>query len=244
MTARLGIILPSFNAADTLVGTIDRIPQGLLSELQCDLRLYVVNDGSTDRTRLVLEQLNAATCLAVSVLDHRRNRGYGAAQKTGLEASLRDGNEYHVILHADGQYAPEELPEVLAPLLDGSTDVVIGSKFARGQVLRQGMPLSRMVGIRLLDRVENLVYGLKGLEFHSGYMAYSSAALRRISFASLTDGFHFDGEMVVTTARAGLRVVRVPISTHYGDSYSSLKVPAYLWEVLWSVVRNVRGKKA
>ena len=189
-----------------------------------------------------MEPFIAVTRLVVSLLEHQKNRGYGAAQKTGLQMSLADANDYHVILHADGQYAPEELPDVLAPLLSGSADVVIGSKFLKGHVLRQGMPFFRMVGIRLIDRLENLVYGMKGLEFHSGYMAYSAAALRCVPFLSLTDGFHFDGEMVVVAARAGLRIQRVPISTCYGDSVSSLKVLPYLGEVLRSIVRNARRK--
>ncbi len=238
----VGIITPAYDAAATVVQTLERIPDGALSDLGYTARVYVVDDGSRDGTGDVVRAAAGALSVPTRVLVHPTNRGYGAAQKTGLTASLDDGNDLHVLVHADGQYAPEELPAILAPLNAGAADVVIGSKFARGGVLRQGMPLSRMIGIRLLDRLENAVHGLKGLEFHSGYMAYSTAVLRRVPVGSLTDGFHFDGEMVVSSSRAGFRATLVPISTCYSGTVSSLRAAPYLREVFRSILRHVRNR--
>jgi len=225
----VGIIIPAYNAARTLPDVLQRIPADRLAELGCAARVYVVDDGSTDGTA-------ASETHAVRVLRHERNRGYGAALKTGLAASCGDGNALHVILHADGQYAPEELPQMLAPLLAGRADVVIGSKFLGGNVLAQGMPLSRMLGIRFFDWLENLRFGTDDLEFHSGYMAYSSAALGKLPFARLTDRFHFDGQMVAAAARLGLRVERVPITTDYSAGTSSLAAGPYVREILGTIL--------
>jgi glycosyltransferase involved in cell wall biosynthesis len=203
--------------------------------------VIVVDDGSGDDTAARVRGVIDGGSLRLELLTHEHNRGYGAAQKTGLARSLAAGHAQHVILHADGQYAPEELPEVLSPLAAGEADVVIGSKFAAGHVLRQGMPLARWAGMRLADALENRVAGLRGLEFHSGYMAYTTAALADAPWSRLTDGFHIDGELVRWTARRGLRVVKVPIATTYGGDTSSLAAAPYLVEVAASLLRHVRG---
>ena len=236
---KTGLIMPAYNARATVVDTIQRIPTGGLAADGYALSLYVVDDGSDDETAAVVREISVAG-LEISVLGHQGNRGYGAAQKTGLAASMAAGNQAHVVLHSDGQYAPEELCRLLAPLQSNSADVVIGSKFMNGSVLRQGMPLPRMIGIRLMDTLENLVFGLKAMEFHSGYMAYSTEALALARLPDLTDGFHFDGEMVLAAAKQGLRVVRVPISTNYRKGTSSLNPWPYLAEVAGVVARYRR----
>jgi len=256
--------MPAYNAAATVAGVVSRLPIDRLVAKSAvesgrrfrSVRLYAVDDGSTDGTGEVLREIGRQGWIAVTVLTHAFNRGYGAAIKTGLTAALRDmhaplgsevvgperaavgdGTDVLVVLHSDGQYAPEELEDVVAPLCSGQADVVIGSKFLKGEAVRQGMPVSRFLGIAILDRLANLLFRTRGLEFHSGYMAYTSEALSRIRFRHLTDGFHFDGEMVVSAARAGLRIVRVPISTNYSAGVSSLKPAPYLLDVLRTMVR-------
>ena len=178
----------------------------------------------------------------MTLLTHPQNRGYGAAQKTGLAASAGAGNDGHVILHSDGQYAPEELEVMLEPLRDRRADVVIGSKFKKGRVVSQGMPLPRMLGIRAADCLENRLLGVSGLEFHSGYMAYSAKALAAIPFTTLTDRFHFDGEMVLSAAKAGLKTEFVPISTSYAAGTSSLHPLPYLKELVSTVLKYRCGR--
>ena len=236
-----GIIMPAHNASGTIGSTIARIPVNDLAEQGVLLTLYIVDDGSDDDTAGEALRATERSPVAARLMTHHFNRGYGAAQKTGLNSSLRDGNHCHVILHSDGQYAPEELATVLKPLLAGDADVVIGSKFMKGDVLAQGMPLTRMLGIRWLDWIENLVFNLADLEFHSGYMAYTSEAVNRIGFFRLTDRFHFDGQMVLTAAKAGLRITRVPISTSYTDSSSSLDPWLYLAEIVDTIWSYYRG---
>jgi len=239
----IGIVMPAYNAEKSVCKTVERLPLEWIERSGCAPTLFVVNDGSTDGTAEVVARLAGRhSVLPVVSLGHERNRGYGAALKTGLAASVGSGNDFHVVLHSDGQYAPEEVPEMVGQLRGGLADAVVGSKFLKGGVLRQGMPLLRALGIRVLDRMENLAFGLRGLEFHSGYTAWTTAALERIDFQSLTDGFHFDGEMVLSAAKSGLVVRLVPISTRYGAGTSSLNPWPYLGEVVRTVVRYRRGR--
>ena len=235
----VGLIMPAHNAGSTILPTIDRIPMAALRSAGLSPTLYVIDDGSSDDTAARIQGLGEDAPLPIELLSHPANRGYGAAQKTGLGRSLADGNLFHVLLHSDGQYAPEELPVVFAPLAAGRADVVIGSKFVgRGRFVRE-IPLPRLVGIVAIDWLENRVFGLKDMEFHSGYMGYSSAALEAVPLERLRDRFHFDGEMVLSTAHLGFAVERVPISATYGGTVSSLKPLPYLKEVL-EVLRTYR----
>lgn len=238
----LGLVMPAYDAGETLAATAARVPVQELAASGLAPTLFVVDDGSTDATAGQARRLVETAPMPVVVLRHTTNRGYGAAQKTGWAASMDAGNSLHALVHSDGQYAPEELPRVLAPLVEDAADVVIGSKFLGGSVVRQGMPITRMVGIRLVDALENRVYGLRGLEYHSGYMAYTRPALEAVPLHRLTDRFHFDGEMVLSAAHLGFRVTRVPISTRYGGDASSLAPLPYLADVIRSMRRYRRGE--
>jgi len=238
-TRPVGLIMPAYNAASTILPTIDRIPLAALRGAGLEPTLYVVDDGCTDGTPDRLTELGDEPPLPVVLLTHPANRGYGAAQKTGLRRSLADGNLFHVLLHSDGQYAPEELPLMFEPLASGRAEVVIGSKFVgRGRFVRE-IPLPRLIGIVAIDWIENRVFGLKDMEFHSGYMGYASPVIEAVPLERLRDRFHFDGEMVLSTAHLGFRIVRVPISATYGGTVSSLKPLPYLKEVL-EVLRTYR----
>ena len=233
--------MPAFNAARTIDATIRRLPWASLKEAGWLPRVYVVDDGSTDGTGRQARQTKPLVSCPFRVLAHKQNRGYGAAQKTGLTASLEDGNTAHVILHADGQYAPEEMVNLLEPMLRGTAHGVIGSRFKKGRVLAQGMPLARMLGIRLLDNLENFIFGLDGMEFHSGYMGYTTPVLDAVPFEQLTDRFHFDGQMVLCAAKAGFDLKLVPISTFYGPDTSSLAPLSYLLEVTGVLLEYLGG---
>ncbi len=239
--SHLGIIIPSFNSALTLKKTLQRIPVQKLKTNGISIQIYIVNDGSTDDTLAIASNFINEFPFKISLINHEKNQGYGASQKSGLIESLKMNNDYHVILHSDGQYAPEELPEISEPLLSGKADIVIGSKFLKGKVLEQGMPFFRYLGIKLIDQFENFLFHTKNLEFHSGYMAYSSTFLKELTFSDFTNNFHFDGEMVLTAARKSFKITKVPISTYYDSSISSLRIFPYLIEIFKSNLRNIKN---
>jgi hypothetical protein len=143
-----------------------------------------------------------------------------------------------VLLHGDGQYAPECLAEVIAPLESGECDAVMGSRMMeRGAALRGGMPMYKYVGNRILTTFENQMLGTELTEFHSGYRAYSVKALASIPFERNSDGFNFDTQIMVQLVDAGKRIVEVPIPTYYGDEICYVNGIKYAKDISLDVTR-------
>jgi glycosyltransferase involved in cell wall biosynthesis len=234
------IAVPAFNAGRTLERTFDRIPRDLVGGTA---RFAVVDDGSTDDTFEAAARLQSRRP-SLALLRHSENRGYGAAVKTLLTHALETGAEITVILHADGQYSPERLPELLDPLRAGGADLVQGSRMLGGGALAGGMPLYKYAANRVLTAIENRAFGMQLAEFHSGYMLYARTALTAIPFVRLSDSFDFDIEMLVCARILGLRIAEVAIPTIYADEVSHLKPVAYGLNVLRIVRRYRRGEYA
>jgi hypothetical protein len=135
------------------------------------------------------------------------------------------------MVHADGQYAPEILPKMLEPVIQGETDLLFGSRIA-GNPLKGGMPIIRYLGNRVLTTFQNVFLGLSISEYHSGYRIYSVEALRKIPFRNLADDYHFDTEILICFQAFGLRIKETPIPTHYGDEPNFVNIWKYGWDVL------------
>ncbi len=215
------VVVPAYQAEATLGGVLRRIPAALEG-----VEVLVVDDGSDDGTGAVARRHGAR------VLRNPRNLGYGATQKVGIDHALAHGAGAVAILHADGQYPPESLPELFAALERGEADVVLGSRVLDGGALRRGMPPLKFAANRLLSWLENACYGLEVSEYHTGMLAYSREALARIPFRDVSDSFHFDGEMTMLAGRGGLRLVEVAIPHVYGDERSHLRPVPYVATVV------------
>jgi glycosyltransferase involved in cell wall biosynthesis len=238
MGRRLVIAIPAYNAERTLESVFDRVPAGIDRRTA---HYVVVDDGSTDGTAAVARRLRERFP-TLDLVEHERNRGYGGAAQSGLGRALELGAELVVWLHGDGQYAPESIPELLAPLEAGRADIVQGSRLRGGGALRGGMPLYKLVANRVLTWMENRVFGLGLAEYHSGYMLYRREALEAIPFRSFTTrGFVFDQEMLVAARILGLRVVDLPIPTRYAEERSHLRPIPYGLAVLALMARYLRG---
>jgi glycosyltransferase involved in cell wall biosynthesis len=231
------IAVPAFHAGRTLERMFERIPRDLPGS---ELRYAVVDDGSTDDTFEAAERVRSKLP-SLTLLRHPQNRGYGGAVKTLLYHALETDAAMTVILHADGQYSPERLPELLAPLAAGTADLVQGSRMLGGGALAGGMPLYKYAANRLLTAIENRAFGMRMAEFHSGYMLYARVVLASVPFRRLSDSFDFDLEMLVCARILGLRIAEVAIPTIYADEVSHLKPIAYGWDVLRIVRRFRRG---
>ncbi|WP_158228589.1 glycosyltransferase family 2 protein [Sinorhizobium fredii] len=235
---KIFVVIPAYQAALTLESVFERIPRELYER---GVRVIVVNDGSSDATGDVAHRI-AQSRANVEVIDHARNKGYAQAQKTGFSHALAEGAEIVALLHADGQYAPELLPRLLAPLEKDEADVVIGSRMLERGALKGGMPLYKYIANKALTAIENMAYGLRVSEYHSGYMLYSRRCLETIPFVRLSDTFHFDGEMIMMAGKRKLRIKEVAIPTRYADERSHLKPVQYGFDVLKIVWHNYRGK--
>jgi len=235
---RIVIVIPAYKAAGTLPAVLARIPQKIHDEL---FKILIVEDGGPDIPRSVSPELEAQYS-KLEILYHEKNGGYGRAQKTGFLKAKELGADVAVLLHADGQYAPEIMGELLAPLLEDKADIVLGSRMKKfGEALKGGMPFYKFVANISLTSLENMVYGLNLSEYHSGYMLYNSKALTTIPFEKLSDTFHFDGEMLLVGGKKGLRIADLPIPTHYGDEESHLKPIKYGFEVLGVILKYLKG---
>src|SRR5207302_1725657 len=140
----------------------------------------------------------------------------------------------------DGQYAPEELPRLLAPLRNGETDVVFGSRMMTPfGALRGGMPLYKFLGNRVLTTLQNALLGTNFSEFHSGYRIYSLRALACVRFQLNSNDFQFDTEIILQLLNAGLRIKELPIPTYYGTEISRVNGLRYAKNVMVATLRNV-----
>lgn len=222
---KICIVIPAYNAESTLGEVFSRIP-GVEYH-----RVIVVDDGSSDGTAAVARKHE------VELIRHEHNRGYGRAQKTGYKRALDLGADIIVLLHADAQYAPEEMPSLINAVVDQNADVVLGSRVLGGQMLQGGMPLIRYIGNRLLTKIENLAIGTDISEFHTGYRVYTSKALKILNFEDYTDKFHFDSEILIEAKEKGFRIVEVPISTTYAGEKSHLNPVTYGIQVLILILK-------
>lgn len=232
------VLIVAYNAETTLSGVLDRVPQSLLSEHECEV--LVIDDASSDETFAVgLAYRQSRPDLPLTVLRNPVNQGYGGNQKLGYSYAIAHGFEVVALVHGDGQYAPEELPRLLAPIVTGAADAVLGSRMMQGsRALRGGMPVYKFVGNKILSTAQNLLTGTTLSEWHSGYRVYSTELLRRIRFESNSDGFSFDTQIILQVLNADGRLLELPIPTYYGDEICRVNGLKYAGEVILATFHN------
>jgi glycosyltransferase involved in cell wall biosynthesis len=231
---RIGVLVVAYNAATTLAKVLDRIPKEIRPDIE---EVIVSDDHSDDSTYLVGLGYQQISDLPITLIRQPANLGYGGNQKAGYDLAIEHGLDIVVMLHGDGQYAPESLPDIVAPLIRGEADAVFGSRIMiKGAARKGGMPLYKFVGNRILSRFENAALGTDLSEFHSGYRAYAVSALKQIPFERNSDGFNFDTQIIIQLHDAGMRIAEVPIPTYYGDEICYVDGVGYAADVTRDVV--------
>jgi glycosyltransferase involved in cell wall biosynthesis len=204
------IVMPAYNAARTLERTYADIPHDLVDHV------ILVDDVSKDETVEVARQLGLETIV------HRQNLGYGGNQKTCYDRALEWGADVVVMLHPDYQYDATRIPQLVAPILSGDADLMLGSRFL-GDPLAGGMPKWKFVSNRFLTGLENRAFGLHLSEYHTGLRAYSRRLLETIPYSLNSDDFVFDQELVAqVVAVGGLRIGEIAVPTRYFEEASSV----------------------
>lgn len=228
---RVLILIVAYNAEKTIGSVLSRIP---VPDLPPNSEVLIIDDASSDDTfRIARGSGGAVKDLKVTVLCNPVNRGYGGNQKIGYEYAIENGFDAVALVHGDGQYAPEKLPDLLRPVLAGEADACFGSRMMeRGEALKRGMPRYKYVGNRILSAFQNRVLGMDLSEFHSGYRIYAVDALKRIPFQCNTDDFHFDTEIIIQLRLGGFRIQEAPIPTYYGDEICYVNGLSYAWHVV------------
>lgn len=216
---RTGVLVVAYNAEATLEWVLSRVPEDVWTRLDTVL---VLDDCSFDSTYHVgLTHLERRPHLPLVVERHERNLGYGGNQKAGYRWAIDHGLDVVVLLHGDGQYAPEELARMIEPIESGRADMVMGSRMMeRGAARAGGMPLYKYVGNKVLTSVQNRLAGVRFAEWHSGYRAFRVSALASVPFEENSDAFDFDTQIILQFLAAGHRIVEIPIPTFYGDEIS------------------------
>jgi glycosyltransferase involved in cell wall biosynthesis len=214
---RVIVVMPAYNAAATLERTYHDIPPGVVQHV------ILVDDVSQDTTVEVAHRLD------LQVVVHMQNRGYGGNQKTCYLEALRAGADIIVMLHPDYQYDSTRIPALIAPIVQGQCDMMLGSRLLQSDptqrgsaALQGGMPIWKYISNRFLTMCENAVLGLQLSECHTGFRAYSREMLETVPFLLNSDDFVFDTEMIVQAVAFGFRIGEIAVPTRYFAEASSV----------------------
>ncbi|HET7708755.1 MAG TPA: glycosyltransferase family 2 protein [Sphingomicrobium sp.] len=207
---KVAVVLPAFNAGETLEWTYDEIPTEIVDDI------ILVDDASTDSTAAVAERLGIHTVV------HARNSGYGANQKSCYAIALSRGADIVVMLHPDYQYSPRLVTAMAGMIASGHYDAVFGSRILGGGALTGGMPRYKYVANRLLTAFQNLLMGAKLSEYHTGYRAWSREVLEQLPLLACSDDFIFDNQMIAQAMWADFRIGEISCPTKYFPEASSI----------------------
>jgi glycosyltransferase involved in cell wall biosynthesis len=233
---RIGILIVAYNAETTLKSVLGRIPPHIMAKID---EVCVFDDASSDNTHEIARSVaREGFGTKLSVFKNPVNLMYGGNQSKGYQYAMEQGLDYVVLLHGDGQYAPEVMQDLLTPLESGEADMVMGSRMmVRGAALKGNMPMYKYVGNKILTWIENTLIGTRFTEFHSGYRAYSLAAMRSIPLGRLTYNWHFDTQIIIQFVKKGYRIKEVPIPTYYGDEICRVNGIPYAMHCAWEALK-------
>ena len=219
---RVAIVIPAYQAA----GTVAAVVAGA-RVARPGAPVYVVDDGSTDGTGDVGRGTGA------TVLRHEMNRGKGAALATGLAAALAAGAQIIVTLDADGQHPPAEIPRLVAPIVEGRADLVLGARERSG-----AMPFGRRVTNWLSARLATRIAGQGVSDAQTGFRAFTRAVAERVRPTG--DRFDYETAFLLGACDAGFRVTCVAIPTIYEGARSHFRSWADTWRVARVFARYAR----
>ena len=233
---KVGIFVVAYNAESTIESTLNRIPQEFVSEIYS---ILISDDKSKDLTSARASKFAKSSRLPIKVISQPINLGYGGNQKFGYSWAISNGWDMVVLLHADGQYAPEFIPRIIQPLIENKADAVFGSRMLnKRDALKGGMPKYKWIGNQILTFVQNKLTNQSFSEWHSGYRAYRVDSLKKLNLGSLSNGFRFDTQIILELLATDQRITEIPIPTFYGDEVSHVNGLEYAREIIWDTLRH------
>jgi glycosyltransferase involved in cell wall biosynthesis len=205
------VVMPAYNAAETLKATYDEIPKDIVDEV------ILVDDASADNTAEIAHKLGMQ-----HVHIHKRNLGYGGNQKTCYEQALKLGADIIIMVHPDYQYTPKLITSMSSLISEGLFDCVLGSRILGVGALKGGMPITKYIANRSLTFLQNIMTGYKLSEYHTGYRAFSKEILQSLNFEHNSDDFIFDNQMLLQIIGKGYNIGEVTCPTYYSAEASSI----------------------
>lgn len=222
------IVLPAYNAAQTLENTYRAIP-----------RLYqknvlLVDDLSHDDTIKIAEKLK------IKFIQHKKNIGYGGNQKTCYLNALKMKADIIIMIHPDYQYDPKLIPAMVEMINSGNYDCILGSRIIDGNAVQGGMPLYKYISNRFLTFFENLCTGAKLTEYHTGLRAFKSEIFNEIEFQKNSDDFIFDNQILLQVLAHHFRIGEISCPSKYFSEASSINLRRSLTYglgcVYWAII--------
>ncbi len=206
---RIAVVMPAYNAERTLEKTVRELPDVV------DIKI-LVDDSSNDKTALLSEALGVRTFI------HDANYGYGRNQQTCYREALAAGADIVVMVHPDYQYSPALVSAMASMVASGVYDMVLGSRILGGGALKGGMPVYKYIANRLLTGFQNLFFGVKLSEYHTGFRAFSRELLQTLPLLENSDDFVFDNQMIAQSVMFRFRIGEISCPTKYFDEASSI----------------------
>ena len=195
------VCIPAYNAESTISEAVKRCQKF------ADLVL-VINDGSSDKTEFLAKEVGA------DVVTHKRNRGYGAAIKTGLIEGLKRNARVTITFDADLQHDENDIPKLIKPIMDNSTDIVIGSRFIQND---DDVKTYRKFGIKIITTLVNSFTNNPISDAESGLRAYSLDSLKELVPLLETEGMGMSSEILLKSAVCKLKIFEIPRKEMYPD---------------------------
>jgi len=232
---KIGILVVAYNAESTIESTLNRIPKEFIPLVYS---ILISDDKSNDLTSAKASDFANRSKLPIEVMSQPINLGYGGNQKFGYSWAIKNDWEVVVLLHADGQYAPEYIAQIVNPLLENEADAVFGSRMLnKRDALKGGMPKYKWIGNQILTFIQNKLTNQNFSEWHSGYRAYRVDSLKKLNLGSLSNGFRFDTQIILELLATKQRISEIPIPTFYGDEVSHVNGLEYAREIIWDTFR-------
>jgi len=208
---KIAVVLPAYNAERTLKATYNEIPFNIVDEV------ILTDDRSDDKTVKEAKELGIR-----HIIQHEKNKGYGANQKSCYNKALELGADIIVMLHPDYQYTPKLIEPICYIIANEVYPVVIGSRILGKGAIKGGMPKYKYIANRFLTLFQNILMNQKLSEYHSGYRAFSKEVLESINYEVNSGDFVFDNQMLAQIFYKDFEIGELTCPTKYFEEASSI----------------------
>lgn len=210
---RIAVVLPAYNAEQTLAKTYHEIPMDIVDDV------ILVDDNSRDNTVQKAKELGIT-----HIVSHQKNRGYGGNQKSCYNKALQLRADIVVMLHPDYQYTPMLLQSMCYLIANDVYPVVLGSRILGKGALKGGMPIYKYFSNRMLTLFQNILMNQKLSEYHTGYRAFSKEVLKSVDYEANSEDFVFDNQMLAQIFYKNFEVAEITCPTKYFKEASSINL--------------------
>ena len=227
---KLVVLIPAFNEAENIEKVIQNVPRKIMGI--DEVKVLLVNDGSTDQT---IDR--AVSGGADRIVSHDTNTGVGAAFMTGIRNAVLMNADIVVAVDGDSQFDSTQIGRLIAPILNNQADVVVGSRFKKGNP--KNIPRIKLIGNKIFTKIVSSLVQQKFTDTQTGFRAYSKKALLNIS---VVNDFTYTQEVLIDLKFKGMQITEIPVSVSYDDKRKSRVVKnifSYSSKALAIIIRTL-----